>query len=109
MRSDAQTTMVAREAARVRVRTVTGLAVAVGIALTAAFTALAQGSSHLRRASDAREQTHGVAPGRGPVDAPAPPLVSAGSSASTPSAPPAGSPTVSAAPSYPPVTVSGGS
>ncbi len=115
MRKDVQRAIAARDAAFARIRLVTGVAVAAGVALTGAFAALAAGATHLRKT--VVTTTH-VAPRpkpakhtQAPVSAPAPPLVSAGGSASeTP--PPAAPSTSYSAPTptpAPPVVVSGGS
>jgi hypothetical protein len=107
VRTDVQRAVAVRNAAFGRVRTVTGVAVAVGAALTAAFTALAASSTHLRRTMQ-RPRTR-AATQTGPVTAPAPPLVSAQSSTPTPATPPAASPSPPAASPNPPVVASGGS
>ncbi len=116
MRSDVQRAVAARNAAFSRVRLATGITVGVGAALTAAFSALAAGSTHLKKtvATKATTTTTTAATkpkAAPPVTAPAPPLVSVQSDNPSPTAPPAQAPAspTPAAPASPPVVVSGGS
>jgi hypothetical protein len=114
MRRDVQRAIAARDAAFARIRLVTGVAVAAGVALTGAFAALAAGATHLRKTV---VTTHVAPPPthtkhtQPPVSAPAPPLVSAGGSASEtpPPAPPSTSYSAPTPTPAPPVVVSGGS
>lgn len=93
-----------RDSAFTRTRRVTAGAIAVGAALTAAFTALAAGSTHLRKAVVHRVRVR--TPAAKPVTAPVPPLVAAHEAAP----PPPSSPGPQQLPqSVPPVVVSGGS
>lgn len=106
MSPETQRAITERNAAFVRVRRATGVVVATGLALTAAFTALAARSTHARRTAVNRPRARTVAVRRtSRVVAPSPPLVGAAQAAPTPS--PAASPPVASA--SPPVVVSGGS
>jgi hypothetical protein len=96
----------ARDAATLRLRRATQVSVAIMVALGGAFTALAAGSTHTKRAM-VRTPVHRVAAAAVLVRAPAPPLIG------SQSAPPANvAPTAPAAPAptyQQPVVVSGGS
>jgi hypothetical protein len=106
-RPNRSTTTHARDAARLRLRRLTQASVALMVAIGGGFAALAAGSTHTKKTV---VRTHPVKARTAILtQAPAPPLVSAHSPASsTPAAP---APPVSApTPSYsPPVVVSGGS
>lgn len=96
----------ARDAARLRLRRVTQLSVAVMVALGGTFAALAAGSTNAKKTvvrTPATRTPAGVV-----VQAPAPPLVGAQSAAPPPSAAPAPAP-APAPSSDQPVVVSGGS
>jgi len=97
----------ARDAADRRVRIATGGVVAVAAALTGVLAAVASGSTHARRVVTRVEHVRARS-ARSPVVAPAPPLVAVNSAPAEPPSSPAQPPAV-AAPTQPPVVVSGGS
>jgi hypothetical protein len=96
----------ARDAAVLRSRKLTTGAVAGAAALAAVFAALAAGATHPRKIQ--RGYVVRARPARGPVVAPAVPLVAVQTPQAPAPAPPASPPAV-AAPAAPPVAVSGGS
>ncbi len=110
MNPDVQRAVAARESAFARVRLATGIAVAAGLALTGAFSALAAKSTHLRKKAPSSRavQRSSVRRPAKPVVAPAPPLVSAGGGAPAPAPSPSSSPAPAPTP-VAPVVVSGGS
>jgi hypothetical protein len=104
MTRDLRPAVASRDAAVARVRRLTAAAAAVGLALVAAFAALAATSTHLGKVV-VRHAHPRAAPSR-TVTAPVPPLVAPEQSAPTPTQSPAPAPAPQAAP---PVVVSGGS
>jgi hypothetical protein len=109
MSRDPRAAVAARDAALARTRRLTAAAVAAGLALTAAFTAVAAGSTHLRKTVVVPRVRRRPA-ATGPVSAPVPPLVAAHEAAPAPSSAPAPSPAPAAVPQpVTPVVVSGGS
>lgn len=85
MQHELQQAVRARESARARVRFATGAAVVAGVALTGAFTALAAGSTHLRKIVRTRTPQPAASHRHtSPVVAPVPPLVSVGGAAPAP-------------------------
>lgn len=114
---DVRRAVAARDAASLRVRHATRISVALGIALTGVFAAVAAGSTHTKKivVQRVRARTTTTAASRAPVVAPAPPIVGAGQSPSSSpgsAAPsqPQSAPAPSPAPaSVPPTVVSGGS
>jgi hypothetical protein len=105
MMRDIQREVARRESAFARVRSLTAIAVVASAGLTAALTAVADASTHLRKAV---VRTHAVTHERA-VTAPAAPLVPVHTADSAPKAPspaPAPAPVPSASA---PVAVSGGS
>jgi hypothetical protein len=94
----------ARDAASTRSRRLTAGALAAAAALTACFTALAANATHAKRIVHGRTTVR--RPARGPVVAPAAPLVAV-QTQQAPAPPP--SPPGQGAPAAPPVAVSGGS
>ena len=99
----------ARDLASVRVRRLTGLAVAGAAALTGIFAALAAGSTPPKKAPVLSQPARGAAKEpAGPVQAPAPPLVSARGESPASPAPPTQAPAPAPATAAP-VVVSGGS
>jgi hypothetical protein len=94
----------ARDAAVLRSRKLTAVAVVGAAVLTAGFTALAAGATHAKRIGRAVPVRERSRPGR--VVAPAAPLVAV-EAPRTPAPPP--SPPAQATPVAPPVVVSGGS
>ena len=105
----------ARDIAVLRLRRVTQLSVALMVAVGGAFTALAAGSTHLKKTTVIRHRaTLVTAPAAILVRAPAPPLVGSRSAPPPPSQAPAPAvapaPAPAPAPTYQqPVVVSGGS
>lgn len=115
---DVRRAVAARDAASLRVRNATRISVAVGIALTGIFAAVAAGSTHTKKIVVQRvraRRTKTAATSSAPVTAPAPPIVGAGQSPSSssgqaaPSQTPAASAPSPAPASVPPTVVSGGS
>jgi hypothetical protein len=99
----------ARDAADRRVRIATAGVVALATALTGGLAALASGSTHAKRVVTSVEHVRARSAAKRPVVAPAPPLVGVNSAptAAPPSSP--AEPPAVAAPTQPPVVVSGGS
>ncbi len=100
-----------RDAATLRLRRVTQLSVALMVALAGAFTALAAGSTHTKKAI-VRVPARRVASPVVLVRAPAPPLIGSQSAPPAANEAPAApaTPAPAPAPTYqPPVVVSGGS
>ena len=106
--SDLRRAAATRDVALARLRRLTAVVVAVGLALTAVFAALASGSTHVTKAV-VRHVRARSAPSP-PVAAPVPPLVAAHDAAPTPAPSAAPAPTPAPAPqAASPVVVSGGS
>jgi len=108
MNRDVTRAVAARDAATARVRRLTVALVAVGTALTAAFSSLAAGSTHVAKTTRTARRPVVHAPRPKPVVAPAPPLV--GDRSRVPAPPPQPAPAPTPAPATTaPVVVSGGS